>query len=141
MYPAADIPVVQLSLAVGQPGAFHYNLGKKLATLRDEGVLIISSGNMVHNLGIFSYHEQKPYPWALQFDSELKQHIIDGEHESLMEYETAGMRAKLAIPTPEHYLPLLYSMALQDEGEPIGFFNDKVMSSISMTSVLIGNAL
>jgi 4,5-DOPA dioxygenase extradiol len=138
MYPAADIPIVQLSLEVGHPGTFHYNLGKKLAPLRDEGVLIIGSGNMVHNLGIYSYHEQKPYPWAIQFNDELKSLITAREHEQLIRYETSGMRARLAIPTPEHYLPMLYAIALQEDGETVSFFNDEVTSSISMTSILIG---
>lgn len=138
MYPGADIPVVQLSLDTGQPGKFHYALARELAPLRHEGVLILGSGNMVHNLRLFNFHDPQPLPWATDCDAALRQRILAREHESLMDYDTLGPNARLAVPTPEHYLPLLYPLALQEEAEPASFFNDRVISAISMTSVLIG---
>ena len=138
MYPAADIPVVQLSLDTGQPGKFHYALARELAPLRDEGILILGSGNIVHNLRLFSFHDPQPLPWATECDATLRQRILAREHESLMDYDTLGASARLAVPTPEHYYPLLYPLALQEAAEPASFFNDRVISAISMTSVLIG---
>lgn len=138
MYPAADIPVVQLSLDSRQPGAFHYGLAQKLAPLRDEGVLVLGSGNIVHNLGLLDFHDPRPTPWAARFDAEVKARLAARDHEALLAYDTLGPDAGLAIPTPEHYLPLLYAIALQGEDEPLRIFNDAVMSSLSMTSILIG---
>jgi len=138
MYPAADIPVVQLSLDTSQPGSWHYGLARELAPLRDAGVLILGSGNMVHNLGLFNFRDSQPLPWAVECDTELRRRILAREHESLVDYDTLGPNARLAVPTPEHYLPLLYPLALQQQAEPTSFFNDRVVSSISMTSVLIG---
>jgi 4,5-DOPA dioxygenase extradiol len=140
MYPDADIPVVQLSLSVLQPGAWHYDLARALAPLRDEGVLVVASGNIVHNLRLFKYKETAPLDWALRFDEDVAEHIATGHHDGLLGYETLGSDALLAIPTPEHYLPLLYVLALQREGDPVEFFNDEVQSAVSMRSVLIGNA-
>lgn len=138
MYPAADIPVVQLSLDTGEPGSFHYGLARQLAPLRGEDVLILGSGNMVHNLHLFSFQDPHPLPWALECDAELRRRILAREHESLMDYDTLGPNSRLAVPTPEHYFPLLYPLALQEQVEPAGFFNSRVISTISMTSVLIG---
>jgi 4,5-DOPA dioxygenase extradiol len=138
MYPAADIPVVQLSLDTGQPGKFHYALARELAPLREEGVLILGSGNMVHNLRLFSFEDSQPLPWATECDATLRHRILAREHVSLMDYDTLGPNARLAVPTPEHYFPLLYPLALQEAAEPASFFNDRVISAISMTSVLIG---
>lgn len=140
MYPEADVPVVQLSLDTSQPGLFHYNLAKALAPLRREGILILGSGNIVHNLRLFSFHEQGPLDWAVHCDTEIKRRVLGRDHEALMSYETLGPNASLAVPTPEHYFPLLYAIALQEEGESLSFFNSTVVSSISMTSVLIGAA-
>ena len=139
MYPEADIPVVQLSLDTDRPGGFHYALARELRPLRDEGVLILGSGNIVHNLRLFSYHDPTTLDWAVRFDGEIKRRITARDHEALMSCETLGPDARLAVPTPEHYYPLLYALALQDEGEPLHFFNSTVLSSISMTSVLIGD--
>jgi 4,5-DOPA dioxygenase extradiol len=138
MYPEANIPVVQLSLDTSQPGSFHYDIAKKLVSLRKENILIIGSGNIVHNLRMFSFRDPKPFDWAVQWDEEIKRRLLAGEHEGLIAYDSLGPNAKLAVPTPEHYLPLLYSIALQEKGEDLSFFNSTVMSSISMTSVLIG---
>ena len=138
MYPEADIPVVQLSLSVLQPGAWHYDLARHLSPLRDEGVLVLASGNIVHNLRLFKYKDATPLDWALRFDEDVAEHIATGHHDGLLGYETLGSDALLAIPTPEHYLPLLYALALQREGEPVEFFNERVLSAASMRSLVIG---
>jgi 4,5-DOPA dioxygenase extradiol len=140
MFPDADIPVVQLSLSVLQPGAWHYDLAKALAPLRHEGVLIVGSGNIVHNLRFFKFNDPAAYDWAVRFDEDVAEHIATGHHEGLLGYETLGTDALLAIPTPEHYLPLLYILALQRDGDEVEFFNEQVVSSISMRSMVIGNA-
>jgi len=138
MYPDASVPVVQLSLDTTQPGAFHYALAKKLAPLRDEGILVVGSGNIVHNLGVWRPGDGRPYDWALRFDAEVRRRIDAGEHAGLADYASLGPDARMSVPTPEHYLPLLYVLALQAKGETPAYLNDKVMTSISMTSVLIG---
>lgn len=138
MYPEANVPVVQLSLDTIHPSSFHYALGQKLSPLRDEGVLIIGSGNMVHNLGMFDFHNPEPLGWATHVDEEFKRRIVARDHEALISYETLGPDATLAVPTTEHFYPLLYTLALQGENERLSFFNSEVVSSISMTSVLIG---
>ena len=140
MYPAADVPVVQLSLATRQTGSFHYTLAGALAPLRDEGVLIAGSGGIVHNLRTFSFHDPRPQAWAVGFDTEVKRLIVAGEHDALAAYERIGPHAKLSVPTPEHYLPLLYPLALRTEAEPLCFFNSELVSSLSMTSFRIGTA-
>jgi 4,5-DOPA dioxygenase extradiol len=138
MYPEAEVPVVQLSLDTAQPGPWHYALAKKLAPLRDEGILVLGSGNIVHNLGVWRPGDGRPYDWALRFDTEVRRRIGAGDHQGLADYPSLGSDARLSIPTPEHYLPLLYALALQGPGEPVSTFNDQVMTSISMTSVVIG---
>jgi 4,5-DOPA dioxygenase extradiol len=140
MYPAADIPVVQLSLDTSQPGRFHYALARELAPLRDEGILILGSGNIVHNLRLFSFHDPQPLPWAAECDATLRRRIQAREHDLLLDYDTLGPNARLAVPTPEHYFPLLYALALQEDAELVSFFNERVISAISMTSLLIGAA-
>jgi 4,5-DOPA dioxygenase extradiol len=140
MFPAADVPVVQLSLDTRAPAAFHYRIAKKLAPLRDEGVLVLGSGNIVHNLRLFDFHDPAPADWALRFDEAVRQRLAAREHDALIAYDTLGPDARLAIPTPEHYLPLLYAIALQGDDEPLRIFNDTVTSALSMTSILIGAA-
>ena len=140
MFPQADIPIVQLSLSILQPGAWHYDLARALGPLRDEGVLVVGSGNIVHNLRTLKWKDPTPYDWALRFDEDIAEHVATGHHEGLLGYETLGSDALLAVPTPEHYLPLLYVLGLQREDDPVEFFNADVMSSVSMRSVLIGNA-
>ena len=140
MYPQADIPVVQFSLDSARPGAWHYALGQRLAALRDEGVLIVGSGDIIHNLRLFSFHEQAAPDWALRFHLLSKRLIENGDHQALADYPGLGGDAHYAIPTPEHYLPLLYILAVQRSGEQAVFFNDVVMSSLSMTSFVIGAA-
>jgi len=138
MFPEADIPVVQLSLSSLQPGAWHYDLAKQLAPLRDEGVLVVGTGNIVHNLRLWRQKQTEALDWAQRFDEDIADRIAEGHHEGMLGYETLGPDALLAIPTPEHYLPLLYVLALQRDGESVEFFNEVVTSSISMRSVLIG---
>ena len=138
MFPSADIPVIQLSLDQTQSPDFHYALGKELRALRNKGVLIIGSGNIVHNLRVVNFQEDKPYDWAVEFDETVKQLITSGDHHSIIGYRKLGDTARLSIPTNEHYLPLLYILALQDKQEQTHFFADRVtLGSISMRSVLI----
>jgi len=137
MYPEADVPVVQLSMDTGRPGRHHYELARQLAPLRDEGVLVMASGNIVHNLRQFDFRDPTPLAWASRCDAEIRAHVVAGRHDALMVYPTHD-EGRLAVPTPEHYLPLLYAIALQQPGERAEFFNAKVQGSISMTSVLIG---
>jgi 4,5-DOPA dioxygenase extradiol len=138
LYPEADVPVVQLSLDTSRPGSFHYRLAQGLAPLRAEGVLILGSGNIVHNLRLLDLDETRPYDWAARFDAEVRRLLLAREHEGLIDYKVLGPEAALAVPTPEHYLPLLYALGLQEVGEPLSLFNTTVFSSLSMTSVLIG---
>jgi 4,5-DOPA dioxygenase extradiol len=143
MYPNADIPVLQLSIDYNKPAQYHFDLGKQIVSLRKKGVLIIGSGNMVHNLRMVAWDKlNEPnygFDWAIEMNSVFKDKISNGDFKSLIEYENLGSAAKLAIPTPDHYYPLLYSIALQDSNDAISFFNDKsVGGSLTMTSVKIG---
>lgn len=138
MYPEANVPVVQLSLDTGREAAFHYRLGQALLVLRDEGVLIVGSGNIVHNLRRLDLDETRPLDWAVRFDAEIRRRLLAREHGDLIDLERLGPDARLAVPTPEHYLPLLYVIALHGSGEPLSLFNTTVFSSLSMTSLLIG---
>lgn len=138
MYPKADIPVFQLSIDQSQPPQYHYDLAKELAALRKKGVLIIGSGNIVHNLGMIDWGG-KAFDWAIEFDEKIKTFIDKGDHASIIHYEKMGTIAKYAVPTNDHYLPLLYSLALQEKHDPVSYFNAKCeMGSISMRSVQIG---
>ncbi len=138
MYPDAGIPVIQLSLDTAQPGEFHYRLARELAPLRDEGVLILGSGNIVHNLRLFRFHDLAPADWAARADAIIRTRIESGDHATLTDWQGLGVDVILGIPTPEHYLPLLYLLAQQNENDKIHIFNDSVTSAISMTSVLLG---
>jgi 4,5-DOPA dioxygenase extradiol len=139
MYPEADIPTVQLSLDRSRPARFHYDLGAELAALRREGVLILGSGNIVHNLRLLQWNAPEPYPWAVEFDRLAAELILAGEHARLVAYQELGESARLAIPTNEHYLPLLYILALQQPGEAVSFFAGGLpLGSISMRSLRIG---
>ena len=137
MYPLANVPVLQLSLDTRANGFEHYEIAKKLAPLRDEGVLIMGSGNWVHNLRLFNFHDLQPLPWALAFDAEIKQRLLAGDHAALCAFQSLA-NSELAIPTPEHYLPLLYAIALQTPEDRLTFFNTTVQSAIAMTSIVIG---
>jgi len=143
MYPDADIPVLQLSIDYSKPPQYHYDLAKQLASLRKKGVLIIGSGNMVHNLRMIAWNKiSEPnygFDWAIEMDKVFKDKIIDKGHKALINYETLNKASKLAIPTPDHYYPLLYTLGLQDEKDETSFFNDKLVGgSLNMTSVKIG---
>jgi 4,5-DOPA dioxygenase extradiol len=143
MYPNADIPVIELSLDYSQGPQYHYELGKQLAVLRNKGVLIIGSGNMVHNLLMVAWDKMNEpeygFDWAIQANDKFKQLIRSGNHKELINYTSLGREVQLAVPTPDHYLPLLYTLALKEENEAVSFFNDKaVMGSLTMTSVRIG---
>jgi len=141
VYSQADVPVVQLSIDATQPAAFHYETGKRLAPLRDEGVLIIGSGNLVHNLRAYAWGRQavEAYDWASRFEQSARELMLAGEDGPLIAYESMGQDASLSIPTPEHYLPLLYVLALRRPGEPVTFPVEGVDGgSISMLTVQIG---
>jgi 4,5-DOPA dioxygenase extradiol len=139
MYPEADIPTVQLSLDRTQHPGFHYDLGGELAALRSEGVLIVGSGNIVHNLRLLQWDAGEPYSWAAEFDRKAAELIMSGEHDRLVAYPSLGEAARLSIPTNEHYLPLLYILALQQPGEAVSFFAEGMpLGSVSMRSVRIG---
>lgn len=143
MYPDADIPTAQLSIDIKRPGPYHYELGKRLAVLRDEGVLIIGSGNVVHNLGRIAWDrmEGKPfgYDWALEFDEKVKRLILEGKDGEAAEYGKLGTAAALSVPTPDHYYPLLYILGARNADEPVSVFNDEpVGGSLTMTSYRFG---
>ncbi|HTN07577.1 4,5-DOPA dioxygenase extradiol [Agriterribacter sp.] len=143
MYPEANIPVLQLSIDYTKGPQYHYDLAKELYALRKKGVLIIGSGNMVHNLRMVAWDKMDQtgygYDWALKMNDSFKQLISDGDHKPLIHYEGFGREGQLAIPTPEHYLPLLYTLGLKTKKDEVAFFNDKaVAGSLTMTSVKIG---
>jgi 4,5-DOPA dioxygenase extradiol len=141
VYPQADIPVVQLSIDETQPASFHFEIGRRLAPLREEGVLIVGSGNLVHNLHTYAWgrHMPDPYDWAIRFEKEAKEMMVAGEYKPLIAYENLGPEAQLSIPTPDHYLPLLYVLGTRQQGEITTFPIEGVDGgSISMLSVQIG---
>ncbi len=141
MYPDADIPLLQLSIDYHKPPQYHYDLAKELAFLRKKGVLIVGSGNMVHNLRMATFNNINGpgFDWAIEMNDIFKKNINDGNHKPLIDYRSLGKIADLAIPTPDHYYPLLYSLALQEKDEKVSIFNDKaVAGSLTMTSVKIG---
>ncbi|MBL1162201.1 MAG: 4,5-DOPA dioxygenase extradiol [Chlorobi bacterium] len=142
LYPNADIPVIQLSLDYSQTPQYHYELAQQINSLRKKGVLIIGSGNIVHNLRMVEWkrlNETFGFDWAIEANEKMKNYILNGDHKQLINFRSQGKAFDLAIPTPEHYLPLLYSLALQDKNEEVKLFNDKaVAGSLTMTSLKIG---
>ncbi|MBV6485453.1 MAG: 4,5-DOPA dioxygenase extradiol [Flavobacteriales bacterium] len=142
LYPNADIPVIQLSLDYSQSPQYHYELAQQINTLRKKGVLIIGSGNIVHNLRMVEWkrlNDTFGFDWAIEANEKIKNFILDGNHQQLINFRSQGKAFNLAIPTPEHYLPLLYTLALQDKNEEVKLFNDKpVAGSLFMTSLKIG---
>jgi 4,5-DOPA dioxygenase extradiol len=143
MYPAANIPVLQLSIDYTRAPQYHYDLANEIYALRKKGVLIIGSGNMVHNLGMVAWNRlndpEYGYDWAVKMNDTFKHLILEGDHAALVNYEALGKEAMLAIPTPEHYLPLLYTLGLKGSSDAVSFFNDKTIGgSLTMTSVKIG---
>jgi 4,5-DOPA dioxygenase extradiol len=141
LYPDADVPVIEMSLDHYQSPQYHYELAKELRSLREKGVLIIGSGNMVHNLGLVAWDKLDAvfgFDWALEAGGKMKNFILSGDHKSLINYRSQGRPFELSIPTPEHYLPLLYALALQDEDDKTTLFNDKALAgALTMTSVII----
>ena len=141
VYPKADVPIVQLSIDEREPASFHYEIGKRLAPLRDEGVLIVGSGNLVHNLHAFAWgrHNVEPFDWALRFEQNARDMLVAGEQAPLVEYDRLGRDALLSIPTPDHYLPLLYVIATRQQDDPISFPVEGVDGgSVSMLAVRVG---
>jgi 4,5-DOPA dioxygenase extradiol len=143
IYPKADIPIVQLSLDYHKTPQQHYELGRELAALREKGILIVGSGNIVHNLRLVAWDKpddvEYGHDWALEANSLVKKLILEGNHQALIDYPSLGKAVQLAAPTPDHFLPLLYALALKRSDEEVSFFNDKaVMGSLTMTSVRIG---
>jgi len=136
MYPKANVPVIQLSLDYYKTPAEHYELAKELYKLREKGILIVGSGNIVHNLQMVHWQKLNE---NYGYDCKMKQFILEGNHQELMNYSKLGREFKLSVPTPEHFLPLLYSLALQDKKDTLSIFNDETIAgSLSMTSVKIG---
>jgi 4,5-DOPA dioxygenase extradiol len=141
VFPDADVPVVQLSIDESQPPAFHYGLGQLLRPLRDEGVLLIGSGDVVHNLHAYAWgrHPAEPFDWALRFEATARELMLRGDHQALTDYEALGRDAELSIPTPDHYLPLLYVLGASDENDAVTFPVEGMDGgSISMLSVQFG---
>ncbi|MBK9106017.1 MAG: 4,5-DOPA dioxygenase extradiol [Saprospiraceae bacterium] len=140
LYPKADVPVIQLSLDYTKGPQYHFELAKELASLRKKGVLIIGSGNIVHNLGIIDWQNQdRGFDWAIEANTTMKSLITKGDYAPLINYTTMGKAFQLSIPTPEHYLPMLYTLGLKDDKDALTIFNDKtIMGSIAMTSLMIG---
>lgn len=141
MYPEANIPVVQLSLDYNKTPAEHYEMAQDLQKLREKGVLIVGSGNLIHNLRMVAWNKLNTdfgFDWALEATQKMKELILDGNHQALIDYKKLGRAFDLAIPTPDHYLPLLYTLAVKDEKDKVSLFNDKhTGGSLSMTSLKI----
>lgn len=144
LYPKADIPVIQLSLDYSQTPQYHYELAQQINSLRQKGVLILGSGNIVHNLRMVEWkrlNDTFGFDWAIEANEKMKKFILNGDHKQLINFRSQGKSFDLAIPTPEHYLPLLYTLALQDKNDRVTLFNDKaVAGSLTMTSVKIDQA-
>lgn len=141
VYPKADVPIVQLSIDETQPASFHLEVGKRLAQLREEGVLIVGSGNLVHNLHTYAWgrHMPEPYDWATRFEERARGLLLSGDVDPLVHYESLGREAMLSVPTPDHYLPLLYVLGTRTSGDKVSFPVEGVDGgSISMLAVEIG---
>lgn len=141
LFPRADVPVLQLSIDETQPPSFHYELGARLRPLREEGILLLGSGDIVHNLHAYAWgrHPQQPYDWALRFEARVRAQLLSGDHAPLIEYSSLGSDALLAVPTPEHYLPLLYILGAGAAGERVSFPVEGMDGgSVSMLAVQLG---
>ena len=142
LYPKADIPVIQMSIDYTKNAQYHFDLAKRLQKLREKGVLIVGSGNIIHNLRLVDFQNMNKdnygYDWAIEANSKIHEHLNKGDYAPLLNYQNQGKAFQLAIPTPDHYLPLIYSLGLQDKDEQLHLFNDKLLAgSLSMTSILI----
>lgn len=141
VFPQADIPIVELSIDMTKPALFHFEAAKRLAPLRDEQVLIMGSGNLVHNLRTYAWDQRtvEPFDWAARFEQRVKKLLLSGDYGPLADYQTMGPDAALSVPTPDHYLPLLYVIALRGEGEDLSFPVEGIEGgSVSMLAVRIG---
>ena len=141
VFPAANVPVIQLSIDARQPPAFHHEVGRRLAPLRDAGVLVIGSGNVVHNLHTYAWRRRviEPFDWAVRFEAAVREAIASGDDRRLIEYQDLGEDARLSVPTPEHYLPLLYVIGQRTADEPVTFPTQGIEGgSISMLAVKLG---
>lgn len=143
LYPNADIPVIQMSIDYNQPMNYHFELANKLQSLREKGILIIGSGNIIHNLRMVDFanmdKDNYGYDWAIEVREKVNGFLLDGNYNPLIQYEKQSKAFQLAIPTPDHYIPLLYILGLQEKNEQLSLFNDKLVAgSLSMTSVKIG---
>ncbi|QOG04687.1 4,5-DOPA dioxygenase extradiol [Flavobacterium sp. MDT1-60] len=142
LYPEANVPVIQLSIDYTKSGQYHFELAQKLQSLRHKGVLIIGSGNIVHNLRLVDFRnfdkDNYGFDWAIEARETINNYLLDGNFQPLMDYEKMNKAVQLAIPTPDHYLPLLYTLGLKEKSEELSLFNDKLLAgSLSMTSVKI----
>lgn len=140
LFPDADVPIFQMSIWYAKPAQWHRDLGRELAALRRKGVLIIGSGNVVHNLGVMSYEDgAKPFDWALEFDDVAKDALLRGDDVPLIGYDKLGAAARLSVPTPDHYWPLIVTLGARDEGDAVSFPVEGLSNaSISMRSVAFG---
>jgi 4,5-DOPA dioxygenase extradiol len=142
LYPNADVPVIQLSIDYTKGPQYHFELAKELSILREKGILIVGSGNMVHNLSRVAWNklnETFAYDWAIEADEKMKSYLLSGDFQKLIDYKNQGKAFELAIPSPEHYLPLIYALGFKNKEEKIRIFNDKpIAGSLTMTSVKIG---
>lgn len=142
LYPDANVPVIQMSIDYTKSGQYHFELAKKLSALRNKGILIIGSGNIVHNLRLVDFHnfdkDNYGYDWAIEAKENINNYLLDGNFQPLIDFEKQSKAFQLAIPTPEHYLPLIYTLGLKGKSEELSLFNDKLVAgSLSMTSVKI----
>jgi len=142
LYPKANIPVIQLSIDYTKPAQYHFELAQKLNKLRQKGILIIGSGNIIHNLGLVDFpnmhKDNYGFDWAIEARETINKYLLDGNYNPLINYQKESKALQLAIPSPEHYLPLIYSLGLQQKGETLSLFNDKLLAgSLSMTSIKI----
>lgn len=141
LYPQADVPVVQLAIDGTKPASFHYELGQRIAALRDEGIMILGSGNAVHNLRVMRMNAAAPYPWAVQFNEAVREFLARKEHGPLVDYHMLGEPAALSVPTPDHYLPLLYVAGARRDDDAFSVITDGIdLASVSMLSFRYGNA-
>lgn len=142
LFPKANVPVIQLSIDYTKPASYHYKLAQQLSTLREKGILIIGSGNIIHNLGLVDFQnfntDNYGLAWAIEAREIINTLLLDGNYQPLIEYEKLGKAIQLAVPTPDHYLPLIYTLGLKQKGESLSLFNDKLYAgSFSMTSLKI----
>jgi 4,5-DOPA dioxygenase extradiol len=142
LYPDANVPVIQISIDYTKPGQYHFELAQKLSALRTKGILIIGSGNIIHNLGLVDFQnfdrDNYGYDWAIEAREIINNYLLDGNFQPLVNFEKQSKAFQLAIPTPEHYLPLIYTLGLKEKDEELSLFNDKLLGgSLSMTSVKI----